>query len=232
MEFRPSTISEIEFGLQRALSSLRDVDARGDLPAELKPLLELAPPAGASVHVSLRERESGRPVRPGSPAPSWSSRGCGAWIVYELASGLGGGSPRTRGALDAGAGPLRDFIRALDHVEKDPHLRFVSLKWFRDTYLPKRGYEWSGDPDIPRQVVHEAAEKEILLTAKVPNPKTPEFPVTTIRLNREHAFVKEVLSGDAEGPHAPRDDGSGSPDHRARRRDLHDDGSREQPVGA
>ena len=232
MELRPSTVPEIEFELQRALGRLRDVDARGELPAELRPLLQLAPPAGASVHVSLRERETGRPLRSGSQAQSWSSRGCGAWIVYELAAGLAAGRPQPRGALEGGANPLRDFVRALDRVEKDPHLRFVSLKWFRDTYLPKRGYDWSEDPDIPRQIVHDAAEKEIILTAKVPNPKTPEFPVTTIRLNREHALVREFLANDGDPAPAAGEDGSESSVDRARRRDHRDDGSREHPVGA
>ena len=206
MEPRPSTIPEIEFRLQGALSTLRDLDERGELPHALKPLLDLAPPPGASVHVSLRERESGRPIRPGSPAQAWSSRGCGAWIVYEVASGLGSDGAPSRRGNGSGASPLREFVLALDHVEKDPHLRFVSLKWFRDTYLPKRGYDWATDPDIPRQLVHEAAEIEIILTAKIPNPKTPEFPVTTIRLNREHAIVKEYLGSGAEEPHArPRE---------------------------
>jgi hypothetical protein len=199
MEPRPSTASEIESELQRALSSLRELEERGILPGELKPLLHLAPPDGASVHVSLRHRDTGRPLRPG-PAPSWSARACGAWIVYEVAAGLGTAGPAPVHAADAGGSPLRDFVRALDHVEKDPHLRFVSLKWFRDTYLPKRGYDWANDPDIPRRIVHEAAESGLILTAKVPNPKTPEFPVTTIRLNRDHARVKELLGEDSEAP--------------------------------
>ena len=244
MELRPSTIPEIEFELQRALSSLRDIDERGELPQALRPLLELAPPAGASVHVSLRERASGQPIRPGSPAQSWSSRGGGAWIVYEIAEGLGADGPRARNDIQGGTSPLRDFVRALDHVEKDPHLRFVSLKWFRDTYLPKRGYDWSSDPDIPRQTVHEAAEREIILTAKVPNPKTPEFPVTTIRLNREHALVKELLpesgeriraqtpSDESSGTSPTREDRSGPSVHRPRRRELNDDEPRERPVEA
>jgi hypothetical protein len=216
MEPRPSTVPEIEFELQRALCDLREIDERGELPRALKPLLSLAPPAGASVHVSLRERDSGRPIRPGTPTHAWSSRGFGAWIVFELAAGLGTGNSPARNAGGDGVSPMRDFVLALDHVEKDPHLRFVSLKWFRDTYLPKRGYDWASDPDIPRQVVHEAAESEVILTAKVPNPKTPEFPVTTIRLNREHALVKALLADEDErtAARAPVDE---APDRSSKR---------------
>lgn len=194
MELSPRTIPETESALQQALVSLRELEARGELPPALKPLLELAPPVGGSVHVSLRERESGRPVGPEIQAQGWSSRECGAWIVHEVPLELGAGDSRGRGASGRGTGPLREFVLALDRVEKDPHLRFVSLKWFRDTYLPRRGFDWASDPDLPRQVVHEAAESGIILTAKVPNPKTPEFPVTTIRLNREHALVVEFLA--------------------------------------
>ena len=190
MDQRPSTISELEADLQQALASLREIDERGELPSELKPLLLLTPPDGASVHVSLRQRESGRQLRPTGPMQSWSPRACGAWVVYELAQGLSASQPRTS---EGSGDPLQDFVAALDHVERDPHLHFVSLKWFRDTYLPKRGYDWANDPDLPRQMVHEAAAAEMILTSKVPNPKTPEFPVTTIRLNREHPKVRRIL---------------------------------------
>lgn len=178
MESHPSRIAEIESALQQALGSLRELEVRGELPRALEPLLELAPPAGGSVHVSLRERGSG---------------GRGAWIVHEPPLEVGAVDSKGRGTSGKSVGPLRDFVLALDHVEKDPHLRFVSLKWFRDTYLPRRGFDWAADPDIPRQVIHEAADSEIILTAKVPNPKTPEFPVTSIRLNREHPTVRELL---------------------------------------
>ena len=190
MDQRPSTISELEGDLQRALASLPEVDERGDLPSELKPLLLLSPQDGASVHVSLRQRENARQLRPTGPAQSWSPKSCGAWIVYEAAQGLAAQAPRTS---EGSGDPLQDFVAALDHVERDPHLHFVSLKWFRDTYLPKRGYDWANDPDLPRQMVHEAAAAEMILTSKVPNPKTPEFPVTTIRLNREHPKVRRIL---------------------------------------
>src|SRR5258705_1267663 len=158
MEPHPSTISELESELQRCLSSLHEIDERGALPGELKALLALAPPDGASVHVSLRQRDRGRQLRLGAPAQSWAPRVCGAWVVYELPQGVGGGAGGSARPAESSGNPLEDFVAALDHVERDPHLRFVSLKWFRDTYLPRRGYDWANDPDLPRQVVHEAAE--------------------------------------------------------------------------
>ena len=187
------TISELESGLQRSLAALRELEERGELPEELKPLLVLAPPDGASVHVSLRHRDTGRALRGGAAAGSWTPPICGAWVVYESAESLKGTGARDHRSSDGSGDPLQDFVAALDRVEKDPHLHFVSLKWFRDTYLAKRGYEWASDPDIPRRMIHEAAESGLILTSKVPNPKTPEFPVTTIQLNRSHPDVKRIL---------------------------------------
>jgi hypothetical protein len=200
MDPNPSTISDLESELQRSFSSLRELEERGALPRELKALLALAPPDGASVHVSLRQRDTGRQLRTSGPFQSWAPRACGAWVIYEVAQGLGGLSGPQPRTIEGSGNPLLDFISALDHVEKDPHLHFVSLKWFRDTYLPKRGYDWANDPDLPRQMVHEAAEAEMILTSKVPNPKTPEFPVTTIQLNRSHPKVQRMLESLAPKP--------------------------------
>ena len=244
MDHPPSTISELEFQLQRSLALLREIDQRGELPRDLKPLLALAPPDGASVHVSLRQRDTGRQLRVGAPIHSWAPRACGAWVVYEVAQGLGSSPGLAPRAVEGSGDPLQDFIGALDHVEKDPHLHFVSLKWFRDTYLPKRGYDWANDPDLPRQMVHEAAEAEMILTSKVPNPKTPEFPVTTIQLNRSHPKVQRILAAIAPKP-APAaaarepeptpessDDPDGAAAAKRKRRRTTGEGPKEKPVEA
>ena len=77
------TIAELEGELATALEALRELEARSALPAELKPLLKLAPPAGGSVHVSLRHREKGRQIRRSFLANSFHPRSCGAWLVFE-----------------------------------------------------------------------------------------------------------------------------------------------------
>jgi hypothetical protein len=194
-----ASIADIENDLEGALESLRELDQRGRLPYELRPLLQLAPPEGASVHVSLRQRETGRQVRRNAQSDAWSHRNCAAWIVYEV--------PQSA-ALDgegAHGDPLADFLQALDQAENDPHLHFVSLKWFRDTYLQKRGFDWAQDPDMPRRLIQEATERVLILTSKVPNPKQPSFPVTSIRLNREHPDVRKVVGEAAlvETPASP-----------------------------
>ena len=48
--------------------------------------------------------------------------------------------------------------------------------------------------DVERQnVLRSAIEKRLVLVGKVPNPKAPEFPVTTVRLNRLMPEVKTLL---------------------------------------
>ncbi|MGA7630822.1 MAG: hypothetical protein WCB11_08635 [Terriglobales bacterium] len=88
------------------------------------------------------------------------------------------------------------LIKALDRAESTPGWKFVSLKKFRDEVLP---YE----PTAPgvfqpsdvrwQDAIRSAIEKRLILVGKVPNPKSPQFPVTSIRLNRLLPDVQEVL---------------------------------------
>lgn len=189
----PRTIGELESDLEDALCELVELESRGELPPELRPLLWLAPADGASVHVSLRLRESGRHLKRQSALGEWKEKG-GAWIVF-AAPELG----QAPHAESTGV-PLDDFILALDQAERDPHLSFISLKWFRDTYLVKHGYAWASDPDLPRRLIQEATDQQILLMHKVPNPKMPDFPVTSIRLNRENERVRQLVGASTPEP--------------------------------
>src|SRR5689334_10922552 len=78
------TIAGLESGLEDALAALAELEQRSELPAALRPLLALVPPDGASVHVSLRQRESGRQLRRGATREHWQPRACAAWIVFEM----------------------------------------------------------------------------------------------------------------------------------------------------
>jgi len=196
MQHRSATISEIQSEIEGALDCLRGLEQRSLLPRELLPLLRLAPPDGGSVHVSLRLRESGRPLRPADPARAWVPQSGGLWIVFEAPAELRASGPAAPPVAIEAA--LPDFVRALDHAEKDPQLQFVSLKWFRDTYLLKRGLAWASDMETSRRLVQVATESGMVTTDKVPNPRLPSFPVTSLRLNRAHPEVRRILeSGDA-----------------------------------
>lgn len=89
--------------------------------------------------------------------------------------------------------PLSDLIRALDRAESRPGYEFVALKWFRDTALPAEGFSWANDYSARQTTLREAIEKRLILTSKVPNPKSPQFPVTAVRLNRLMPEVKTIL---------------------------------------
>jgi hypothetical protein len=95
------------------------------------------------------------------------------------------------------ADPLSDLIRALDRAETRRGYDFVSLKWFRDAALPSAGFSWANSDGTRQNLLRNAIDKRLVLTSKVPNPKSPQFPVTAIRLNRLMPEVKKILgSGD------------------------------------
>jgi hypothetical protein len=88
-----------------------------------------------------------------------------------------------------------DLLRVLDHAESKPGWSFVPLKKFRDEILASEHV-----PSMPTAVEQEAVlrsaiEKRFVVVGKVPNPKSPQFPVTTIRVNRLMPEVRAVLGG-------------------------------------
>ena len=86
-----------------------------------------------------------------------------------------------------------ELIDSLKTAEQRPGFSFVALKWFRDLCLPAEEYEWAASRSDRDELIRRAIEEGIILTHKVPNPKTPAFPVTAIRLNRRHPEVVAAL---------------------------------------
>jgi hypothetical protein len=86
-----------------------------------------------------------------------------------------------------------ELLRALDRAESTPGWSFVSLKKFRDEILPLEDIPFLRS-DVERQnALRYAIDKRLMLTGRVQNPKSPQFPVTSIRLNRLLPEVQEVL---------------------------------------
>jgi len=88
-----------------------------------------------------------------------------------------------------------DLLRVLDRAESKPGWSFVPLKKFRDEILPSEHI-----PSMPTDVEQSAVlrssiEKKLILIGKVPNPKSPQFPVTTIRVNRMMPEVRAIFGG-------------------------------------
>ena len=93
---------------------------------------------------------------------------------------------------------LNILVKALDRAESKPGWNFVSLKKFRDEVLPCEPFAPGAfqPADVHWQnVLHLAKEKRLILLGRVPNPKAPEFPVTTVRLNRLMPEIRAILGG-------------------------------------
>jgi hypothetical protein len=85
---------------------------------------------------------------------------------------------------------VRELCAALAEAERGGHA-FIALKWFRDSFLPRKSYRWNQHPESRQSVLAEAIQRGVVVTSKIANPKTPAYPTTTIRLNRAEAGMPE-----------------------------------------
>jgi hypothetical protein len=85
---------------------------------------------------------------------------------------------------------VKELCAALAEAERGGHA-FIALKWFRDSFLPRKAYRWNQHPESRQAVLAEAIQRGVVLTSKIANPKTPAYPTTTIRLNRAEAGIPE-----------------------------------------
>jgi hypothetical protein len=85
---------------------------------------------------------------------------------------------------------MKELCTALAEAERGGHA-FIALKWFRDSFLPRKAYRWNQHPETRQQVLAEAIQRGVVLTSKIANPKTPAYPTTTIRLNRAEAGIPD-----------------------------------------
>ncbi len=91
----------------------------------------------------------------------------------------------------------KELLKALDRAESRPGWSFVSLKKFRDEILPAEPLVPNFPDVVWENVLRSAIEKRLILVTKVANPKSPQFPVTAIRLNRLVPEVRAVLGQDS-----------------------------------
>jgi hypothetical protein len=85
---------------------------------------------------------------------------------------------------------VKELCAALAEAERGGHA-FIALKWFRDSFLPRKAFRWNQHPESRQAVLAEAIQRGVVLTSKIANPKTPAYPTTTIRLNRAEAGIPE-----------------------------------------
>ena len=196
------TILEEQSEIEAALNHLPALVAQ--LPPALKPLVRLSPRKGFRVQVSLRRgsAKDSRQVKQNAPASRWlpdsglvaiSYRPSTAEEDQATGSTVEDVQDSPAKAAQIATGPVQDIVMALAKAEKDPQLGFVSLKWFRDTFLPQQGYPWAAIPDERQRVLVNAIDRNWILTSKVANPKNPQFPVTAIKVNRPLSEVHSIL---------------------------------------
>ena len=85
---------------------------------------------------------------------------------------------------------VKELCVTLAEAERGGHA-FIALKWFRDSFLPRKAFRWNQNPDVRQAVLAEAIQRGMVLTSKIANPKTPAYPTTTIRLNRAEAGLPD-----------------------------------------
>lgn len=154
-------------------------------------------PQGYKVCVSLTDQK-GRKKKKNASADNWSPDSGEIRISFQpvgrVATPLSRSTSEPQKQVSAApANPLVDLVRALAEAESRPGYQFVALKWFRDVFLPGQGSEWTQSETARQTVLREAIEKRLILTSKVANPKSPQFPVTAIRLNRLLPETQSIL---------------------------------------
>jgi len=178
------TIQQAEESIESAILQLNKLQ---DMPG-IAPVLNFLAPRGYRPVVELQE--DGRSMRRHDAATEWTPEFGEIRIYFEPAtdaelSAASDIEPGDLGEYDEAA-MTRELLEALEQAEKTPGHTFVAIKWFRDTFLPSRGYAWTQRQERRHLVLSKAIEDGIVLTSRIPNPRAPLHPTTTIRLRREN----------------------------------------------
>ena len=198
------SIPDAEEIIEDALSELSSTTDPGVLQA-----LPFLAPAGYQAIVELCG-ESGRSKRRNASADTWSPEEDEVRIYFERIDGTEA-APRPARVPRAVApanfdyedddsqeslipadqdARVKELCSALAEAERGGHA-FIALKWFRDSFLPRKAYRWNQHPESRQAVLAEAIQRGVVVTSKIANPKTPAYPTTTIRLNRAEAGMPE-----------------------------------------
>jgi hypothetical protein len=86
---------------------------------------------------------------------------------------------------------IQQLCIALAEAEKAGKA-FIALKWFRDNELTAHGYAWAESLAYRQAVVAKAFDVGAIMTTQIPNPKAPQHPTTTVKLNRESKYAQAV----------------------------------------
>jgi hypothetical protein len=196
------SIPDAEEIIEEALGEL----AFSQDPGLVRALRFLAPP-GYQAIVELCS-ENGRSKRRNASADSWSPEEDEVRIYFERSDDSEATARHNRAQRNAVENDadedddqdavipadldarVKELCAALAEAERGGHA-FIALKWFRDSFLPRKAFRWNQHPESRQAVLAEAIQRGVVLTSKIANPKTPAYPTTTIRLNRAEAGIPE-----------------------------------------
>jgi hypothetical protein len=194
------TIPDAEEIIEEALNELSFSTDPG-----LARALHFLAPAGYQAIVELCS-ESGRGKRRNAMAETWSPEEDEVRIYFERIDGAEAVPRSVRAAVEQAFDEgddsqeavipadldarVKELCAALAEAERGGHA-FIALKWFRDSFLPRKAFRWNQHPDSRQTVLAEAIQRGVVITSKIANPKTPAYPTTTIRLNRAEAGLPD-----------------------------------------
>jgi hypothetical protein len=187
-----ATIHEREEAIEAALLALRRLNS-----PELRrlQLLDILVPEGFRPVVELTE--NGRTIgthkiyapqekRRDVPADNWSPSDGEVHIRFERVGSAQESARQSQPVAAPSDEEARaELLKALQDAESTPGRMFVALKWFRDEYLPSTGLGWAQNREECQAILAKSIADGWILTSKVPNPKAPLYPTTTIRVNRQ-----------------------------------------------
>lgn len=180
------TIQQLEESLQAALQALQASSAS----TSTLTILKLLAPEGYVPVVELHQ-EDGRRKRRTASADNWNPETGEIRIYFDreqpsfrkaMPQPTSVSQPTSQGQVLPG--PIRELCDALEEVEREGRA-FIALKWFRDDVLVSKSFAWARTPEERQRVLAQAIQESLVLTSRIPNPHSPLYPTTTLRLNRE-----------------------------------------------
>jgi hypothetical protein len=196
MQEKQVTIKDLEVLIEQSLPK-----SLGGLPKQFQF-------PGYRPQVRLFDGKTDRKKKENAAAKCWSPESGEIRISFELDPGVSPASPVSMAvppaveaepmSFEKPSEELRDLVKSLDQAESRPGYDFVALKWFRDSVLPAARPAWTDNAEARNRVLRDAIEKRFVLTSKVPNPKSPAFPVTAVRLNRSLPEIRAILGTSQE----------------------------------
>lgn len=192
-----SNIQDCEEALERTLAQLAQLNL-----VELRklPALDFLSPKGFRPVVEFYEND--RRKRKTASVETWSPENGEIRICFEPAesactvqASAAIKDVPAQSDLRPNSEVIHQLLNALQGAENTPGRNFVALKWFRDEYLPATGLGWAQNEEQRQSILAQCISEGWILTSKVPNPKAPLYPTTTIRLNLQKFRAATGSSG-------------------------------------